>query len=452
MSSKNIHSKNEENGRITLPVLPADILIPGKDIDRGRFAVVACDQFTQDKAYWDRVYKLADGVPSAAHIMLPEAFLDEGQKEIDRRIAGINETMADYLESGVFDEYKESMILTLRTFKTGKKRAGLVAAIDLEQYDYKKGSVSPVRATEATVLERIPPRVAIRRGARLEMPHIMILIDDPGMTVIEPLEKAAEAGAKTPAYDFELMEGGGNVKGWVLHRSEYENALNALKKLSEPEAFRKKYALPDDVPVMLLAIGDGNHSLASAKALYEETHAPEMRYALAEIVNIHSPGIEFEPIHRVMMNIDPAEVEAEARSYFGDDLIIGKGCAKARGLSASGIKHAAEDHFRIEFVSKNIDAVWYVSRARHLLSAGAIQEFLDSFISRHPEAKIDYIHGDSECKAIGRAENSCGFILDAMPKSDLFPTVIKNGALPRKTFSMGNAEEKRYYFECRRIG
>ena len=421
-----------------LPVTCADILVPNENIDRGRFATVACDQFTQDREYWENVYALRDGVPSAAHIMLPEVYLNDGQEEIDRRIASINDNMRAYIEDGVFDEYKNTMILTRRTFTDGRTRTGLIAAIDLEQYDFTPGSGSLVRVTEATVLERIPPKVRIRRNSPLEMPHIMILIDDPENTVIEPAD-AAEDDPKRAIYDFDLNEGGGHLQGFVLFRESRKKVLKALKKLGNRRNFCKKYELPSNTPVLLLAIGDGNHSLASAKALYEETKLPAHRYALAEIVNIHSPGIVFEPIHRILMNVDPEEVEKSALEYFGSDLNIGD-------ISANGT-----DAFRIRFSADNIDRVWSISRSRHLLAAGAIQEFIDAFISSHPGSAVDYIHGDNEALSFGRRDRSCAFILEAMPKSDLFRSVIKNGALPRKTFSMGNAEEKRYYFECRKL-
>ncbi len=428
----------------SLPVAPADILIPGKDIDPSLFAVVACDQFTQDRDYWERVYELRSGVPSAAHIMLPEVYLNDGQEEVDRRIGMIKENMRSYIDHNIFDVYKNTMILTRRTFSDGRIRTGLVAAIDLEQYDYTPGSGTAVRATEATVIERIPPRVRIRRGSPLEMPHIMILIDDPGKTVIEPLDEEASDDCAA-IYDFDLLEGGGKLKGFALDRRKCKKVLFALEKLADKDDFCRKYDLSPETPVLLLAIGDGNHSLASAKALYEETHSPEHRYALAEIVNIHSPGIVFEPIHRILLGVDSAEVERSARTYFGDDLII-------RETEGCGSHQDAGEMFKIRYIADNIDRCWFVSSKRHLLSAGAIQDFIDAFISSHPGSSVDYIHGDNEAASFGRRDRSCAFILEAMPKSDLFKTVIKNGALPRKTFSMGNAEEKRYYFECRRIG
>lgn len=405
-----------------------------------RWAVVACDQFTQDGAYWKRVYELTEGVPSAAHIMLPEYYLPEGKEAVDARIMDINRTMREYIDGGIFDEFKDSVILTKRTYASGKELTGIVAAIDLAQYDYNKGSSSPVRATEATILERIPPRVAIRQGAPIEMPHILILIDDPDLTVIEPLQAKTEESA-APEYDFELMENGGRVKGYVLSNGRLLNkAFKALSELGDPETFRAKYNAGPEVPVLLLAVGDGNHSLATAKAIYERDRNEKNRYALAEIVNIHSPGIEFEPIHRVLINVDTEAVREAAKCYFGQDLII-----------ADTLPDASSYH-SLTFVSSSGRENWYISKKRHLLCVGALQEFIDSYLKNRPEAEVDYIHGEAETAALAAKDGYLGFLVPAMSKSDLFPTVIKYGALPRKTFSMGTAEEKRYYLECRRIG
>ena len=423
-------------------VAAADILLPAKGVDLEKFAVVACDQFTQDRAYWQRIYAQAEGVPSAAWLMLPEAFLEDG--DTAERIDNINRTMREYLDDGVFREFPHSMILTRRTFRSGKTRTGLVAAIDLEQYDYRPGSGSPVRATEATVLSRIPPRVAIRRSAALEMPHILILIDDPERTVIEPLE-AALTGSRRPVYDFELNEGGGHIDGFVLRDKRAQaKVLRAIQKLGDPTLFRQKYGAGESTPVLQLAVGDGNHSLATAKALYEETHSPSARYALAEIVNIHSPGIEFEPIHRVLMGAAPELVKAAAKTWFDEDLVI---CTGERPV----FKKAKKEYHKIDFLNGSERETWYVAKTRHLLAAGAITEFIDWFLADNPAASVDYIHGDSEAEALAMQPGNTAFLLPPMAKSDLFPTVIKYGALPRKTFSMGHAEEKRYYLECRKI-
>ncbi len=400
----------------------ADILLPKFRNDPERmkkWACVACDQYTSEPDYWERVGKFVGDAPSTLRVTLPEIWLDEAGK----RIPGINRTMRGYLDT-ILEVHPDSMIYLERTLKNGKVRKGLVGAVDLECYDYTKGAKSLVRATEGTVLERIPPRVRIREGAPIELPHIMILIDDPGKTVIEPLSgKAFE-----PAYGFDLMENSGHVKGSFVTKKEQDRILASLDKLAS------------GTDPLLFAMGDGNHSLASAKAFWEEikptltgserlTHPA--RYALCEIVNIHDDALDFEPIYRVLFGVDPEKVTSELKNY-------------AKSLPESSLPAQT-----ITVVTTKGGENIVFENPTSFLPVGTLQTFLDDFTKRSG-AKTDYIHGtDSVRKLV--SENSVGFIFKGMEKSDLFPTVIADGALPRKTFSMGEADDKRFYLEARKI-
>lgn len=411
---------------------PADILLPDFDKCSGEgWAVIACDQHTGEPEYWESAREVAGAKPSTLDLILPEVYL----AETNERIPLINAAMDKYLAE-VLVEHKSSMIYLERTLAGGAIRRGLIGCIDLEDYDYTKGASSLVRATEGTVLERIPPRVAIRRGASVELPHVMVLIDDPERTVIEPI--AAEAEMLPVAYDFELMLGGGHVRGYMLG-GERQSAINeTLAALITPEAMRARYG--EDYPPLLFAVGDGNHSLATAKAAYEEIKAAlgdaaaehPARYALVEIVNLHDDALGFEPIYRVMMGVKPEDVLSELRAY-------------AAGLSG------AESAQTVEFTYSGGEGRLVFEHPTQQLTVGTLQTFIDEYIKKHPGSEVDYIHGEDVTRALGKREHSIGFIFGGMEKDQLFKTVICDGALPRKTFSMGHAEDKRYYLECRRI-
>ncbi len=410
----------------------ADILLPKLNAEEmTKWAVVACDQYTSEPQYWENTAKIADGAPSALNLILPEVYLEA--EDAPQRIANINVTMQKYLADGLFIEHKNSLILTVRTQADGKVRTGLVGAIDLEQYDYNKGSTSQVRATEATVASRIPPRVKIRRDAALELPHIMILIDDVKKTVIEPLE--ARLDTLTKLYDFELMQNGGRLAGYLVSGEDADKVFAALDVLADKAGFNKRYGLSGE-EVLLYAMGDGNHSLATAKACYEEKKAsgsPDAalaRYALAEVVNLHSPALEFEAIHRVIVDVDTAD-------------LMGK-MTEALGL----VKDTDGQCFDV--VLNGTEESYTITKPNANLTVGSLQNFLDEYLSSNKGA-IDYIHGDDVVKSLCEAENSIGFLLPSMTKAELFPTVIKDGALPRKTFSMGHAHDKRFYCESRKI-
>lgn len=404
----------------------ADILLPNGQSMSDVWAVCACDQYTGEPEYWKETERLVGEAPSALRLILPEVYLEDDDVAV--RIAKIQQTMREYLSGGIFTEYPDAMVYIERVQSDGKTRAGLIGKIDLEQYDYSKGSVSPVRATEATVPERIPPRVRIRRGASLELPHIMILIDDPKGTVIEPI--AVQRLTMQKLYDTQLMQGGGSIKGWLVPEAEQTRILDALAALGETGA----------ADPLVYAMGDGNHSLATAKAHYEEwkaanpdadtTHAPQ-RYALVELVNLHSPALEFEAIHRILNQIDPKELLL--------DMI------KALDLRT---KEEAPQSFTC--VLNRTERKYYIHKPTSNLTVGSVQMFLDAWLQKH-DGKIDYIHGEKVVKDLSAEPNSLGILLPDMQKSELFPTVIKDGALPRKTFSMGHAADKRFYMECRKI-
>ncbi|MCM1529622.1 MAG: DUF1015 domain-containing protein [Alistipes sp.] len=409
-----------------------NILIPNENIDMKKWAVIACDQYTSEPEYWDAVKSQVGDAPSALDLILPEIYLEDD--DVGQRIGSIHEKMKKALDDGVFTEYKDAMVYVERVQSNGIVRKGIIGVIDLEKYDFSKGSSSEVRATEATVIERIPPRIKVRQGAPLELPHIMILIDDPEETVIETVDKTA---AKK-LYDTELMQNGGSISGYLLDEAAQEKIDAALSALAEPAAFNAKYGLTDS-PVLLYAMGDGNHSLATAKEFYEQLKinnpdkdmtAHPARYALAEIVNLHSEALKFEAIYRLVYDID------------NDGLIAG--LTETLGLS----EEPAEQW--VDIVCGGSEKKLYIHKPTSNLSVGSLQGYLDGYIKANG-GKIDYIHGIENVKSLAEKHSGIAFILPDMDKSQLFPTVIKDGALPRKTFSMGHADDKRFYIEARNI-
>ncbi len=447
-------NKNEKN---SIACQIPRILLPKEGTDLPLWATVACDQYTSQPDYWDRVEKTTQGVPSTYHLMLPEIYLEE--KDAEQRIDAINQEMERYMQEGLLRELPAGFLLVQRKTPVSPIRTGLVMALDLEAYDYRKGSDSLIRATEGTVVERIPPRMKIRRNACLEMPHIMILIDDPQKTVIEPLTEQLQRANAVPIYDFDLMEQGGHLRGYSIQRpDQITQVTQALCALADPKQFARKYQVPDDYPVLLYAVGDGNHSLASAKCHWDackEQLSPQeqmehpARYALVEVVNIHDEGIQFEPIHRVLFQMDPEAFLDGLLDYFGEKASC---VAYAEEEPAVAVqKNSASLYHEIFYQTAAGKGVLYLDKQIHLLAVGALQEYIDFYLSRHPEAKVDYIHGSDVTRSLGSQPGNLGLLLPAMDKNDLFPTVMKNGALPRKTFSMGEAFEKRYYMECRRI-
>ncbi len=398
------------------------------------WSVVACDQYTSEPEYWERVEEAVGEKPSSLRITFPEIYLDREGKE--ERIRAVNSTMESYLEQGIFEQYPDSFVYVERTLSNGRVRRGLVGRIDLEDYDYSMGSQSPVRATEGTVLERIPPRVAIRKDAALEIPHIMLLIDDPGRTVIEPVARKKNDLEKL--YDFELMLNGGHIAGYHAG-SETEGIGRALTALAAKDSFEKRYNVKDR-GVLLFAVGDGNHSLATAKECFERIKAElpreqwekhPARYALVEVVNLHDESLEFEPIHRVAFDVNPNHLLRELTRYY--DISFDE----TGGQSFTYITATGEGNMKINNPSSN-------------LTVGSLQNFLDSYVGRFG-GRVDYIHGDEVVRSLSANLGAIGFMLPNISKAELFPTVILDGALPRKTFSMGQANDKRFYLEARRI-
>lgn len=418
---------------MNIPFKRGNILLP-KNTDMTKWSVVACDQYTSEAEYWNDVEKIVGDAPSTLKLTLPEIYLED--ENVSERIAKINSNMKALLDEDFFNEYKDSMIYLERTQSDGKIREGLIGVVDLEAYSYEKGAETPIRATEKTVIERIPPRVKIRENAPLELPHIMILIDDDKKQIIENLKN--KVSEDDIVYDFDLMKNGGHVKGYLLNEETMDEVDKGLKELADKEVFAKKYDV-NNKEVLLFAMGDGNHSLATAKACYEklkETMSEEeylnnpARYALVELVNLHSPALEFEAINRVIFNTEPEKLLNSLKEYYQ----INK--------DGNGQK--------IEVITNDVDEKWYIENPKSNIAVGSIQIFLDEYLKNN-EGKIDYIHGEETTKNLAKQSGNVGFIFEAMPKNELFKTVILDGSLPRKTFSMGHSYDKRYYLESRKI-
>ncbi len=431
------------------------ILLPRTGVDLHRWAVIACDQYTSEPEYWQAVDRLVGDEPSTLRLIFPEVYLEEAN--IDARIAAINTCMDQYLAEGVLTAQKQGFVLLDRQTSHAQSRRGLMVALDLEDYDYRPGSKTLIRATEGTIVDRLPPRIRVRKNAAVELPHIMVLIDDPEQTVIEPLfNEELET-----AYDFELMQNGGHLRGWkVVQPKLIEQVGRALERLANLERFQKRYEVTDE-EVMLYAMGDGNHSFATAKAIWEQLKADALdpaevmdhpaRYALVELVNVHDPGLEFEAIHRVLFAVDTEDLFAQADQYYSragtpcrvdwcDDLAAANAAA-----AAAGHAHA------LPFVAAGRYGLLQIDKPALTLEVASLQNFLDEYLKNRSQTRIDYIHGADAVTRLGRQQGNIGFYLPSISKHDLFRTIVRDGALPRKTFSMGEADEKRFYLEARRI-
>lgn len=386
---------------------PCNFLLPKTNFEK--WAVVACDQYTSELNYWKAVEEFVGDAPSALNIILPEVYL---QKDNSERISKINATMKDYIENDVFNTVEDTFIYVERKVSGNKVRKGIVGLIKLDDYSYEKNSNALIRATEATVVERIPPRVEIRKDALLELPHVMLLIDDKDNTVIEPLSDKTENFNKV--YDFDLMQNSGSIKGYAVDKNTVLNVQTALKNLLDKSGDN-----------FLFAVGDGNHSLATAKECKSE-------YAMVEVVNIHDLSLEFEPIYRVLFGVNPKEVIEKFVTDLGNESHHYTG-ADAQVFTCV---------FGEEVVKVSV-------KPTGKLPISTLQKWLDEYIQTNKDVKVDYIHGEDVVYSLAKQKNTLGFIFDGMQKSELFPAIKQDGSLPRKTFSMGHAQDKRFYIEAR---
>lgn len=436
--------KNFENIGIQIP----DIVLPDSKIEINKWSVIACDQFTAQPGYWEEVEELVGDSPSTLRMTLPEVYLEA--ENLPERILATQKTMRAYLESELLVPFS-GFILVERTIG-GKTRTGLMVSLDLEKYDFSKGSQTLIRATEGTILERIPPRVKIREGASLEFPHIIVLIDDPEKTVIEPLLQFKPQ--LNVLYNSKLMFDSGHLSGYAIESEQLQNQIvSALEHLADPNLFQSKYRLQQPLGVLLFAMGDGNHSLATAKTIWEQQKSRvgmnhPSRYALVELENVHDEGLEFEPIHRVLFNIR-CEMKTEMDSFWNGRYSITSGLTKEEMVQK--VDAGDSETFLIGFIQNHQYHVIQLNDTVTNLPVGELQNFLDQLLLQYPTMKIDYVHGAEVTCSAGNRPGNCAFYLPAMEKNELFRTVILDGALPRKTFSMGAAHEKRFYLEGRKI-
>ncbi len=420
---------------LTLP----DILLPS-NVDLKTWCSVACDQFTQDEEYWSKAEKIAEGKPSTLHLMLPEIYLEKPDRS-DRE-KKVTDTMKNYLSSGVFSPSEREFIYVERKTSFGRMRRGLIAAVDLDSYDWQKGSSSLVRATEATIASRLPPRMKIRREALLEMPHIMLLLDDKHDRL---MSSSSEAKRETPIYDGDLMLSGGHITGWAIKDSE------DLDRISSSLGEIKKENTDKNGDCLLFAVGDGNHSLAAAKEVWEEEKKRGckdslLRYALSEIVSIYDPGLTFEPIHRFLFDLDPRKLidfmkvslKGSLKEEESDVSLAHSIKSSSSSIGFAFLEEGKRKFFRLDFEDKG-------------LAVSVVQPSLDSFIASSSGCKIDYIHGEEDVLRLSEKENTVSILMPPIAKESFFSTIRSSGSLPRKSFSMGEASEKRYYLECRSI-
>lgn len=417
----------------------ADILLPKFSADSQKmkkWSVVACDQYTSEPDYWKSVSDCVGDSKSTLSLTVPEIYLND--EDIQDRIKKTNATMAQYMAEEVFAEYKNTYVFVERTLANGVKRLGIVGMVDLEDYDYAKDSQTKIRATEGTVISRIPPRLKVRSEALIELPHIMLLIDDAECNIIEPNSEIADSFEKL--YDFDLMQSSGHIAGYKMTEEACKKLDQKLSELGNLDNFNKKYGVNKNAP-LIYAMGDGNHSLATAKTYYENLKSEigtenakksAARYALCELVNLHDKSLEFEAIHRVVFGVDgEAFLKAFEQEY---------------QVSYEGNDSGQSFVFVYNGQAKKVT----ITNPKEYLTVATVQKFIDEYISQHG-GEVDYIHGEDVVYKLCEDKHNFGIILDAMDKSDLYKSVILDGALPRKTFSMGEACDKRFYIEARKI-
>ena len=425
------------------------ICLPRPGIDLRKWAVIACDQHTSEPAYWQQVAQEVGDAPSTLHLIFPEAYL--GSADAPARIRRIQDTMRRYLAEGLFVE-RDGAVFVERTVG-GRTRRGLMLELDLEHYDFGAASTSLIRPTEGTMVARLAPRIEVRRGAALELPHILVLIDDPDRTVIEPL--AAARLALPRLYETDLMCGGGHVAGYAVDAAHSARAVQALRALADPQAFAARYGVPAGTPAMLFAIGDGNHSLATAKSIWQSARATAgmdhpSRYALVEVVNIHDPALDFAPIHRLLFGVT-ADVRQALVQGFGARVsctdVPSAAAMRERVVAAAGgprlIAGLIGPGPRCSVVE--------IAEPPSTLAVATWQPFIDGFIEQGGAREVDYVHGDEALERLAQHSGCVAFHLAAIGKSELMRRVVHDGPTPRKTFSMGEAHEKRFYVEARRI-
>jgi len=434
-----------------------EVLLP-ENINTEKWAVIACDQYTQNCEYWKKVEENANGSPSTLNLILPEIYLNAENKK--KRIEKIRSEMKKYLKDGIFAPAKKEFIYIERQTAFGRNRHGLLAAIDLDCYEWKPMSKALIRATEATILERIPPRMEIRKGAALELPHIMLLVNDPEHILVEATGDEVKKQGTKPVYSGKLMQNGGSITGWPVNQEEIVSGLE--KKLNTiAQANTEK-----DGSVFLFAVGDGNHSLATAKAVWEE-HKAELaksgkskeeiesspvRYAMVEIVNLYDTGLTFEPIHRVIFNADSEKLISFLKTELNGTVSESKNentlAVEVKDSSKGanfGFCHTENGKTKYELLSTGIKE----------LAVARLQPVLDKFIEQENKnganIQIDYIHGEEELFSLGKKQASTALLLPPISKDSFFATINGRGPLPRKSFSMGEADEKRFYMECRQL-
>lgn len=428
----------------------AKILFPSAEIDISKWSVVACDQYTSQPEYWEEVFGIVRDIPSSFHLTLPEIYLEDD--DVDVKIAGIHKNMRDYIDQGKLIELPEGLVLVER-YSGGKyPRRGIVLAVDLECYDFNVGSKSAIRPTEKTIVERIPPRLKVRQNADVELPHVMLIIDDPEQKIIEPLFK--DKSNFNCIYDIDLMKNGGHISGYLVEKGEKtDEILKNLNTLFDEKIFAEKYNLQQGkYPVLPFAVGDGNHSLATAKSHWIEVSRTlseqekidhPSRFCLVEIVNIHEQSLIIEPIHRVMFDTDEKDLFAHAEQFFTKNGSVSYIC--------DTLPENVENAHIYPVFTNNYNKFLVVERPKLAIPIATLQAFLDDYLAQKNESRIDYIHGDDVVKSLSKADNTVGFILPDLEKGDIFRGVILDDVLPRKTFSMGEAHEKRYYMESRKI-
>ncbi|MGL4986966.1 MAG: DUF1015 domain-containing protein [Treponemataceae bacterium] len=418
------------------------ILIPSAKIDKKKWATVACDQFTHDKDYWHSLEDEIGSAPSTLHMIFPEAFLEDGDEQ--QRIKNIHAKMNEYCQHNYFSAVN-GMIYIERTTAYNRTRQGLVTLVDLEEYEWDDEKKALIRATEATILERIPPRVKIRNGASLEIPHIMLLLNDEKKTLLDSI--AQKVDRNNSLYETDLIKNSGHLKGFLVDEQCYSEMQSHFENLYRENTNEKG-------DTFLFAVGDGNHSLATAKTILNDykkkypdavKNSP-LRYALVEIVNIFDDGLTFEPIHRALFGVAGNDL----LDFFSQNLSCNIEKISTTDELEKKVINAITG-FSVSFMSENHYEHYFVKTNTENLLVSTLQPLLDTFLHKNQSVKIDYIHGSTEVFKLAQKKDTVGILLPEITKKSFFATIEQTGSLPRKSFSMGEASEKRFYFESRKI-